>query len=288
MNAVTQILDDAVRLVRSRAPTKPLVGVVLGSGLGAWADSLSRAVKVPYADIPHMPLSTVPGHAGNLVVGFAGGVPVACLQGRVHPYEGHPAVRAVFGVRLLARLGCRAAVLTNAAGGIRPDFGPGDFMLLSDHLNLSGMNPLVGPNEDAMGPRFPDMSTAYDPPMRALAHEAAGEVGVALHEGVYAALLGPSYETPAEIRMLQRLGADAVGMSTALEVIALRHMGVRCGAMSCITNLAAGISKVELAHAEVEETARRVREQFKALLTAWVLRVGASVAQGAEGPASGS
>lgn len=274
MNAVTQILDDAVRFVRTKTTTKPLVGVVLGSGLGAWADSLTGAVKIPYAEIPHMPISTVPGHAGNLVIGLAGDVPVACLQGRVHPYEGHPAVRAVFPARLLARLGCRAAVLTNAAGGIQPGFKVGDFMLLSDHLNLSGQNPLVGPNEDALGPRFPDMSTAYDPDVRALAREAAAEVGVSLHEGVYAALLGPSYETPAEIRMLQRLGADAVGMSTALEVIALRHMGVRCGAMSCITNLAAGISKEALNHAEVEETARRVHDRFKALLSAWVTRVG--------------
>ena len=278
MNAVTQILDDAVRFVRTRAPTRPLVGVVLGSGLGAWADSLEQAVKIPYAEIPHMPVSTVAGHAGNLVVGLSGGVPVACLQGRVHPYEGHPAVRAVFGARLLGRLGARAVVLTNAAGGIEPGMKAGDFMLLSDHLNLSGQNPLVGPNEDALGPRFPDMSTAYDPAIRSLARDAASEVGVGLHEGVYAALLGPSYETPAEIRMLQRLGANAVGMSTALEVIALTHMGVRCGAMSCITNLAAGISKEALDHAEVEETARRVHEQFKALLTAWVTRIGGLVA----------
>jgi purine-nucleoside phosphorylase len=278
MNAVTQILDDAVRFVRTKATTRPLVGVVLGSGLGAWADSLGDAVKIPYAEIPHMPISTVAGHAGNLVIGHSNGVAVACLQGRVHPYEGHPAVRAVFGARLLARLGCRAAVLTNAAGGIREGFKTGDFMMLSDHLNLSGMNPLVGPNEEALGPRFPDMSTAYDPAIRALARDAASELGVGLHEGVYAALLGPSYETPAEIRMLQRLGADAVGMSTALEVIALRHMGVRCGAMSCITNLAAGLSPAALDHAEVEETARRVHEQFKSLLTAWVKRIGGLVA----------
>ena len=278
MNAVTQILDDAVRFVRTKATTKPLVGVVLGSGLGAWAAALDQAVKIPYAEIPHMPISTVAGHAGNLVIGVADGVPVACLQGRVHPYEGHPAVRSVFGVRMLARLGCRGAVLTNAAGGIRPAFQTGDFMLLSDHLNLSGQNPLVGPNEDALGPRFPDMSTAYDPEVRALAREAAAEVGVPIHEGVYAALLGPSYETPAEIRMLGRLGADAVGMSTALEVIALRHMGVRCGAMSCITNLAAGLSPAALNHAEVEETARRVHDRFKALLSAWVRRVGGLVA----------
>lgn len=277
MNAVTQILDDAVRFVRARTPAKPLVGVVLGSGLGAWADALTSAVSIPYAEIPHMPMSTVAGHAGNLVLGLAGDVPVACLQGRVHPYEGHPAVRTVFGVRLLARLGCQAAVLTNAAGGIRGTFKAGDFMLLSDHLNLSGMNPLVGPNENALGPRFPDMSTAYDAELRALARAAAAEVGVPLHEGVYAALLGPSYETPAEIRMLRGFGADAVGMSTALEVIALRHLGVRCGAISCITNLAAGLSPSELNHAEVEETARRVREQFKLLLSAWIQGIGTAV-----------
>ena len=266
MNAVTQILDDAVRFVRTKATTKPLVGVVLGSGLGAWADSLTQAVKIPYAEIPHMPISTVPGHAGNLVIGLAGDVPVACLQGRVHPYEGHPAVRAVFPARLLARLGCRAAVLTNSAGGIQPGFHVGDFMLLSDHLNLSGQNPLVGPNEDALGPRFPDMSTAYDPALGAVLERAAEAANVTLHAGVYAAQQGPSYETPAEIRMLRTLGAALVGMSTVHEVIALNHMGVRVAGLSCVTNHAAGVSTAPLDHAEVAATASQAGPRLLALV----------------------
>jgi purine-nucleoside phosphorylase len=269
-------LSEAVSAVQASTKIVPAVGVVLGSGLGAWADSLSSLDRIPYTDIPRMPQSTVVGHAGNLCLGLAGDVPVACLQGRVHLYEGHDPERVVFGVRLLARLGCRAILLTNAAGGLAPGFAPGDLMLISDHLNLMGKNPLSGPNIEAFGPRFPDMTEAYDPALRAAAREAAAETGTTLHEGVYAGLLGPTYETPAEIRMIGTLGASAVGMSTVPEVIALRHMGVPAAAISCITNLAAGISKTRLDHSEVEATARATRDRFTALLSAWVRRAAAA------------
>jgi len=270
-------LDEAARAVRGRADVAPVVGVVLGSGLGAWADGLHALVKIPYAEIPHMPRSTVVGHAGNLCVGRSDGVPVACLQGRVHLYEGHEPDRVVFAVRLLARLGCRAVVLTNAAGGLDAGWTPGDLMLVTDHLNLMGRNPLTGPNEAALGPRFPDMTEAYDRHLGELARAAAAESGVTLREGVYAGLLGPTYETPAEIRMLRTLGAAAVGMSTVPEVIALRHLGVRAAAISCITNMAAGLSPTKLDHSEVEATATRTRDRFTGLLSAWVRRVGAAV-----------
>ena len=262
-------LGEATAHVRKLGGPLPSVGVVLGSGLGAFADSLDGLLRIPYAEVPHMPRSSVVGHAGNLCLGKVGSATVACLQGRVHAYEGHAMEKVTFGARLLAELGCRAVLLTNAAGGIKNGFSPGDLMLLVDHLNLMGRNPLVGPN-DARGPRFPDMSRAYDEALCEAARSAGRETGVALQEGVYAALLGPSYETPAEIRMLRTLGADAVGMSTVPEVIVLRHRGVRVGAVSCITNLGAGISKAPLDHAEVEETANKTREKFTALLGRWV------------------
>jgi purine-nucleoside phosphorylase len=272
-------LDAAVQAVERKAPDAgPSVGVVLGSGLGAWADSLEGLRKVPYAEIPGMPEPAVVGHPGNLCLGSIGGVSVACLQGRVHLYEGHAVDRVVFGVRMLARLGCRAVVLTNAAGGLSSNLKRGDFMLLTDHLNLTGRNPLVGPNEEALGTRFPDMTHTYDRRLRSVAQAAAAETQIVLQEGVYAGLLGPTYETPAEIRMVRSFGADAVGMSTVLEVIALRHMRVRIGAISCITNLAAGLSPVELTHAEVEQTAKENRERFAALLGAWVRGIGAVLA----------
>ena len=272
MTSLSLRLDDAAAVVRARAAKQPLVGVVLGSGLGAFGDTLSGLIKVPYADVPGMPRSTVVGHAGTLCLGGVDGVAVACLQGRAHLYEGHELDAATFGVRLLARLGCRAVLLTNAAGGIDPSFSPGDLMLVSDHLNLTGRNPLLGPNDDALGPRFPDMSAAYDPALRAAARASALAAGVTLREGVYAALLGPTYETPAEVRMLRTLGANAVGMSTVPEVIVLRHQGVRVGAVSCITNLAAGLSPVPLDHAEVEATANRTRDAFVRLLGGWITR----------------
>lgn len=263
-------LAEAVAKVTSLGPPAPTVGVVLGSGLGAFADSLTGLVKLPYAEIPHMPRSSVVGHAGNLVLGRVGAARVACLQGRVHAYEGHALERVTFGVRLLARLGCRAVLLTNAAGGIRDGFSPGDLMLIVDHLNLMGRNPLVGENDDSAGPRFPDMTRAYDVELCDAARRIASAQGGKLQEGVYAGLLGPSYETPAEIRMLRTFGADAVGMSTVPEVLVLRHRGVRVGAMSCITNLGAGLSDTLLDHSEVEETANKTRQRFTQLLASWV------------------
>jgi purine-nucleoside phosphorylase len=267
-------VDDTVFAVRKRTGAEPKIGVVLGSGLGGFADSLEGLVKLPYRDLPHMAASAVPGHDGNLCLGGVGGIPIVCMQGRVHLYEGHPVDRVVHGVRTMARLGVRCVLLTNAAGGLDPSWAPGDLMAISDHLNLTGASPLVGFNDDVLGPRFPDMTRAYDPELRALLHAAAPAANVTLREGVYAGLLGPSYETPAEIRMLRALGAQAVGMSTVLEVIALRHMGVRVAALSCITNLAAGIAAQPLSHEEVEATARARRPQLLALLTEWIARAG--------------
>lgn len=262
-------VDEAVRALSRVAPAPPQIGVVLGSGLGAFGDTLGGP-KVPYRDVPHMPASSVVGHAGNFCFGEVSGVRVVCMQGRVHLYEGHRPSDVVHGARVMARLGVQAVLLTNAAGGCEPTWAPGDLMLMTDHLNLTGTSPLVGPNDDAAGPRFPDMSEAYDKRLRQAAHAAAKEARIELREGVYAGLLGPSYETPAEVRMARALGAQAVGMSTVLEVIALRHLGVRVGALSCITNLAAGISQTPLDHAEVEATARAKRPQLLLLLSGWI------------------
>jgi purine-nucleoside phosphorylase len=271
---VQKHLSESVAAVRARTPITPRVGLVLGSGLGAFADALSGP-KIPYADIPNMPRSKVVGHAGNLCFGEVGGVPVVCMQGRVHFYEGHDLDAVVHGVRLMAKLGATAVLLTNAAGGCDPNFSPGDFMIVTDHVNLTTRSPLIGPNDDTLGPRFPDMSVAYDKDFRDDLAAAAYELGIPLREGVYAWLTGPSYETPAEIHALRTLGVSAVGMSTVPEVIALRHMGVRTAALSCITNLAAGLSSTLLDHKEVEETARSRRDDLLKLLAAWVRRVGA-------------
>jgi len=268
-----QRVRHAAAFVAERVSARPSVGIVLGSGLGAFAEQLQSGVRIPYGEIPDMPHSSVVGHAGNLCLGSLGAVQVACLQGRAHIYEGNTPTRAVFGVRLLAELGCNVVLLTNAAGGIHSSFAAGDLMLITDHLNLMGSNPLCGPNFGD-GPRFPDMSRAYDLSLQEAAREAARRADVTLREGVYAAMLGPSYETPAEIRMLRTLGADAVGMSTVPEVIALRQRGVRVGAVSCITNLAAGLSGQALDHSEVEATARRSRDAFAALLERWVIAAG--------------
>jgi purine-nucleoside phosphorylase len=250
------------------------VGVVLGSGLGAFADTLGGLVKIPYTELPHMPPSAVAGHAGNLCFGTSEGVPVVCMQGRAHLYEGHSVERVVQGVRTMARLGVSSVLLTNAAGGLEPAWAAGDLMVVSDHINLTGSSPLLGPNDETLGARFPDMSEAYDPGLRTALRAVAEKARIVLREGVYAALLGPSYETPAEVRMLRMLGAQAVGMSTALETIALRHMGVRVGALSCITNLAAGIAKAPLDHREVEEMARARRGELVTLLSGWIQAAG--------------
>jgi purine-nucleoside phosphorylase len=274
-SSIAARLDDCIFAVRKRySGDSPRVGVVLGSGLGAFADTLSGLVKIPYRDMPHMAPSGVAGHDGNLCFGQAGGVAVACMQGRLHAYEGHSIDTVVNGVRVMARLGARVVLITNAAGGLDPAMSPGDLMAITDHLNLTGTSPLVGPNDDTLGPRFPDMTGAYDPGLLALLRDVARGAGIPLREGVYAAMMGPQYETPAEIRMLRQLGAHAVGMSTVHEVIALRHMGVRVGALSCITNLAAGVGKGPLSHAEVEATAASKREQLVTLLGGWIAGAG--------------
>ena len=259
-------LDEAVALVRSRSALAPQVGVVLGSGLGGFADALDERTAIPFGEIPHFPAATVAGHGGALVLGRSAGVPVAVLKGRVHFYEGYSLQDVVFPVRMLGRLGVKTLLLTNAAGGINARFAPGELMVIEDHLNLLG-NPLLGPNEDALGPRFPDLSEAYDRRLRDVVQAACEAVGVRCHRGVYVAMTGPSYETPAEIRMARALGADAVGMSTVPEVIAARHMGLRVAGLSCITNLAAGVSDRKLDHAEVLETGRRVSAALLQVLT---------------------
>ncbi len=245
---------------------RPSVGLVLGSGLGGIADEIEDGHVVGYEVIPHMPASRVAGHAGKFVLGRLEGTPVAAMQGRVHLYEGHGPGEVVFGVRLMCALGAETVLVTNAAGGIDPGFEPGTLMLIEDHLNLTGDNPLVGPNDDALGPRFPDMTQAYDRGLLEVAERVASDLGFEVPRGVYAGLLGPTYETPAEVRMLGRLGASAVGMSTVLEVIAARHLGARVLGISCITNPAAGLSDGALTHGEVQETARRARERFTKLV----------------------
>lgn len=263
-------LEETIFALRKRVQNTPAVGLVLGSGLGGFADTLQDLVKVPYADIPNFASSAVVGHAGNLCFGSADGVSVVCMQGRVHSYEGHPAWQVVHGVRTMARLGVKAVLITNAAGGVDTAYVPGDLMLIEDHLNLTGQTPLLGLNEDTIGPRFPDMTTAYDPELQKAAVAVAAHNQIKLQRGVYAGLLGPSYETPAEVRMIRLLGANAVGMSTVLETLALRHMGIKVGALSCITNAAAGISGEKLEHKDVEEVARAARDRLTVLLRGWI------------------
>jgi purine-nucleoside phosphorylase len=239
---------------------------VLGSGLGGFADAVEDAVEIPYAEIPEWPVSTAVGHAGTLVLGTFGGAPVAVMKGRAHLYEGVPPAKVVFGVRVLGRLGIESLVVTNACGAIDPSLQPGALVAVSDHLNFQGASPLVGPNDDSLGPRFPDMTDAYDPSYRARAREAADRLGIALGEGVYAAWLGPAFETPAEIRMLRTVGADLVGMSTVPEVLAARHMGIRCLALSCVTNAAAGVLPEPIDHERVLEVGARAAGDLVALL----------------------
>ena len=260
-------LQEASAFVRERlAGRTPQVGLILGSGLGSFAETLEDAVTIDYGDIPHFATSTVVGHAGRLVCGTRAGVSCIAMQGRVHMYEGQPAAQVTFPVRTMIFLGARTLVITNAAGGMHADWEPGTFMLIRDHINLMHDHPLRGPNDDRLGPRFPDMTRAYDPALRELARRASARCGVPLQEGVYLASTGPTYETPAEIRMMRAMGADACGMSTAPEVIVANHMGARVLGISCITNKAAGITGEPLSHEEVTITAERVRGQFQRLI----------------------
>lgn len=270
MGEIYEQVLEATRAVEALGGPRPRVAVILGSGLGAFAEELTDPVAAEYADLPHFASSTVQGHKGRLVLGLCGGTPVVVMQGRVHGYEGHPASAVVHGVRVMRQLGAQVLVVTNAAGGIHPDMKPGDLMRITDHINLSGINPLRGVNEEEFGPRFPDLSNAYDPELSDLLEEVAADNRLQLRRGVYACMPGPAYETPAEVRMARVMGADAVGMSTAPEVIAAVHGGVRCVGISVITNLAAGISATPLSHDEVKQVADRVTGRFIGLLTQFI------------------
>ncbi|WP_303674947.1 purine-nucleoside phosphorylase [Vampirovibrio chlorellavorus] len=275
-------LAEAVAYIQNHLSGQSLKGlVILGSGLGAFADTLQYSVAIDYKNIPHFQKSWVQGHAGRLVIGdVAPGFTIACMQGRFHYYEGHSMETVVFPVRVLKQLGIEFLIVTNAAGGINPAFQPGTLMLIEDHLNLMGDNPLRGENHDSLGPRFPDMSEAYSKPLRVLAQQVAQDNSVELASGVYAGLSGPTYETPAEVRMLRALGADAVGMSTVPEVIAANHMGLSVLGISCITNAACGLSDQKLSHQEVMETAEQARQRFTTLLSGVLIQL-ASQAAGA-------
>jgi purine-nucleoside phosphorylase len=265
--------NEAVQFILTRTPLRPRVGLVLGSGLGSFVDELQDATKIPYAEIPHFPRTTAIGHAGTLVIGKLKEIQLAVMQGRVHLYEGYSPQQVVFPVRVLARMSVAALVLTSAAGGINPEYARGSLVVLRDHINLQGSNPLVGPNDDRFGIRHPDMTEAYHPGFRRFALEEAERLGGGICEGVYAAVLGPNYETPAEVRYLRTIGADLVGMSTVPEVIAARHAGIDVLVISCVTNMAAGITSEKITHEEVLETGERVRGKLAALLRAAVVKI---------------
>ena len=269
--------DSAALFVLSQSKLRPKIGIVLGSGLGGLADELTEAVRIPYAQIPCFPRSTAIGHAGQMVVGKAGAVPVSAMQGRVHLYESYSPREVAFPIRVFGRMGIQAVILTNAAGGINLEYKQGALVLVSDHINLQGQNPLVGVNDDRFGTRYPDMTQAYWKPYREFALEEARKLGLTIYQGVYAAMTGPSFETPAEIRYLRTIGADLVGMSTISEVIAARHMGLKVLAISCVTNMAAGILDQILTHEEVLETGERVKGAFTALVKAVLPRIAADL-----------
>lgn len=266
----------AADYIRSLTSVTPRLGIILGSGLGNFASQVEEPTTIPYADIPHFPQSTVEGHSGKLVLGTIAGVPVAVMQGRVHAYEGYPLAEVTFPTRVLALLGSKSLIVTNAAGGINTSFQQGGLVAISDHINLTGSNAALGPNEAKFGPRFFDMSAAYSPQLRAIAQAEAAKQNIPLPEGVYLAVLGPSYETPAEIRAFRILGADLVGMSTVHEVIVARHMGIEVLGLSLVTNMAAGVLNQAINHAEVMETGRRVEGQFTSLLTALIPKIAAA------------
>ncbi|WP_209811571.1 purine-nucleoside phosphorylase [Ammoniphilus resinae] len=266
-------INESANFIRSRYKDTPEIGLILGSGLGMLADEITESTKIPYQEIPNFPVSTVVGHKGQFVFGSLKGKKVAALQGRFHYYEGYPLSVVTFPVRVMAALGVKTLIVTNAAGGVNTDFQPGDLMLITDHLNLTSQNPLIGTNDQRLGERFPDMSNAYTKDLLAIAEKVAKEQGVETRHGVYAGLSGPSYETPAEIRMLRTLGADAVGMSTVPEVIVARHNGLGVLGISCISNMAAGILSQPLSHQEVMETAEKVREKFLTLVTGIIEKI---------------
>ncbi len=265
--------EETAAWLQLRLPQRPKIAIVLGSGLGVFADSLEDSVTMSYADIPNWPQSTAIGHAGKLIIGRLGEIEVLCLSGRAHLYEGYTPQQVTFATRVLGLMGVRTLVLTNAAGGINQAYGQGALVLISDHINLQGTNPLIGPNVEHFGPRFPDMTEAYSASYRHVAKLVAAEQGVEIAEGVYAALSGPSYETPAEIRYLRAIGADLVGMSTAPEVIVANHMGMQVLAVSCVTNMAAGILPQKISHEEVLETGARVRDTLVRFLKAVLPRL---------------
>jgi purine-nucleoside phosphorylase len=266
-------IEEAAKAIRARVPEVPGIAIILGSGLGDFAASLIGGATIPYEELPHWPVSRVIGHSGKLVVGKANGRTIVALAGRSHLYEGHDVSRVAFAVRVLGRLGIRTLILTNAAGGVNTSFAQGALMVIDDHINLTGHNPLVGENDERFGVRFPDMTEVYSSRLRRVADEAGRALELTLPHGIYAALLGPSYETPAEIRYLRTIGADAVGMSTVPEAIVARHMKMDVLGISCITNMAAGVLPQPLDHREVMETARRVRGQFIALLEGVIGRI---------------
>jgi purine-nucleoside phosphorylase len=265
-NSIFDQANEAAEFIASRTPLRPRVAIVLGSGLGAFAEKLENAIAIPFAEVPHFPRSTVVGHSGQLVIGNVADVPVAVMQGRVHAYEGYSSEEVTFPVRVLGRMGVKSLVLTNASGGINEGFRQGQLVLIADHINFTGRNPLVGPNDERLGPRFFDMSEAYSMRLRELARKAAHDMRMDLEEGVYLCVLGPSFETPAEIRAFERMGADLVGMSTVQETIVARHMGLEVLGISCVTNMAAGIQATPLSHEEVMETGRAVEVRLAGLL----------------------
>lgn len=273
MNEVYEKLKGCLESVRAKTDFKPEAALILGSGLGDYADGIQIEQTIDYTEINGFPTSTVAGHRGRFVFGYVQGVPVVIMQGRVHYYEGYPMSDVVLPTRLMGLMGAKKLILTNAAGGINLDFQPGCFMMLTDHITVGVPSPLIGPNLDELGPRFPDMSEVYSRRMRAIIREEAEKLNIHLHEGVYVQLTGPAYETPAEVRTCRIWGGDAVGMSTACEAVAARHMGMEICGISCITNMAAGISKRPLDHKEVQETADRAAVQFKQLITAIVSKI---------------
>ena len=269
--------EAAARFIFKQTKLRPKIALVLGSGLGVFADEFAGAKKISYAKIPHFPQSTAIGHAGQLVLGKVDGVELAGMQGRVHLYEGYSPQQVAFPVRVFARMGVRAVILTNAAGGVNLNYSEGALVAIRDHINLQGVNPLIGPNDDRFGVRFPDMTAAYDPEFRRFVAEAGSKLKQNLHEGTYLALSGPNYETPAEIRAFRSLGADLVGMSTVPEVLAARHAGIRVLGISCVTNMAAGVTGKSLTAEEVFETGARVKNDFIALLKAVIPKIAAAL-----------